>query len=43
MEGDIAACLTNFAPILMSFSLRVVSECLIDSGVASARKNLPRL
>jgi hypothetical protein len=36
--------LTTFAPILISFSLRVViDQSLIGSGVASVRKKLPRL
>src|SRR5208282_5716420 len=36
--------LTTFAPILMSFSLRLVSDqSLIGSGVASVRKKFPRL
>jgi hypothetical protein len=35
---------TTLAPILRSFSLRLVSDqSLIGSGVASVRKNLPRL
>src|SRR4029077_17235092 len=36
--------LTTFAPILMSFSLSLVSDqSLIGSGVASVRRKLPRL
>jgi hypothetical protein len=36
--------LTTFAPILMSFSFRVVSDqSLIGSGVARVRRKLPRL
>jgi hypothetical protein len=36
--------LTTFAPILMSFFLRLVSDqSLIGSDVASARRKLPRL
>ena len=36
--------LTTFAPTLMSFSLRLVSDqSLIGSGVASVRRKLPRL
>jgi hypothetical protein len=40
LEGDIAA----VAPILISFSLRLVSDqSLIGSGVASVRRKSPRL
>ena len=36
--------MTTFAPILISFSFRLVSDqCLIGSGVASVRRKLPRL
>jgi hypothetical protein len=36
--------LTTFAPILISFSFKLVSDqSLIGSGVASVRKKLPRL
>ena len=35
---------TTFAPILISFSFRLVrDQSLIGSGVASVRKKLPRL
>jgi hypothetical protein len=36
--------LTTFAPILISFSFKLVSDqSLIGSGVASVRRKLPRL
>jgi hypothetical protein len=36
--------LTSFAPILISFSFKLVSDqSLIGSGVASVRRKLPRL
>jgi hypothetical protein len=36
--------MTTFAPILMSFSFRLVSDqSLIGSGVAKVRRKLPRL
>src|SRR5262249_20454255 len=36
--------LTTFAPILISFSVKLVSDqSLIGSGVASVRRKLPRL
>ena len=44
LKADMAALLTTFAPILMSFSFRLVSDqSLIGSGVVSVRKKLPRL
>ena len=48
-DGDLGhlkrnAWLTTFAPILMSFSFRVViDQSLIGSGVANVRRKLPRL
>src|SRR6516165_3026527 len=44
LEGDIAAVAHDFAPILISFSFKLVSDqSLIGPGVASGRKKLPRL
>jgi hypothetical protein len=44
LEGDVRPCLTTFAPILMSFSRRLVSDqSWIGSGVASVRRKFPRL
>jgi hypothetical protein len=45
LEGDVAAVAhPTFAPILMSFSFKLVSDqSLIASGVASVRRKLPRL
>ena len=44
LEDDIASVATTFAPILINFSFRLVSDqSLIASGVASVRRKLPRL
>jgi hypothetical protein len=42
LEGDVAAVADYLAPILISFSFRLVSDqSLIGSGVASVRRKFP--
>jgi hypothetical protein len=44
LEGNMATVAHDLAPILISFSFRLVSDqSLIGSGVASVRRKFPRL
>jgi hypothetical protein len=44
LEGDVVAVADHLAPILISFSFKLVSDqSVIGSGVASVRRKLPRL